>query len=728
MSKSDDELQAPLGSRMFSCPRQGRWTSFQLVDEFGSGEPYAGLLYEAIDSEGHVYKGNLDGSGKGKVDNHFAGLVAVNFNRLHNQSVPLYSRLMDRQSYPLPITELQVRAEQTRYRNHDGARTTSNPAQACADAYYQVEVRHLVRHVAHLPPEAACHFKRTLGVQRLMGAYGEQGFGLLPNRHTVLEVRPLRALLPMLSARPQFCALNLYQLALMATLSYCPFGQSPRDLPVRGGLVSFPRQPSVGNMLGDALCRFDEAWQVDAGQKQAYYPLYEDVAYSRRLEVVPFDPDLYPQNNPELRDKQENPESIHFLDDSRQSTGGTDSQAFITHNDELILIAIRGTSEMPWDALRDVDALQVPFEEGEGKVHRGFYQAALVVLDFVVKYLAKFYAGQTLMICGHSLGGAIALLVSEMLRREPDGYNISLYTYGAPRAGDAAFVKAAEALRHYRMVNHNDPVPSVPGTWLNTKPSVYGSGVAMTFANVPVGLSVFVAGISNWDGEPYAHHGFLWHFFPVQFDTDEQSSILWSPGCDTVNQHAACSLALRQRNGLPERSSLLAQIFSAGDHSMVGGYIPSCWATLRRWQETHELDRCLVTRREFERVDEALVSIEAQLRREYNTTTARPDAYVSAHEKEVMALLREAEKVRNTRERLLGLRSVPIYAEDVYGDYASRAEILTASLERWRQHPENLKAEQLAMAPAFADGDPVRVVSFEEIMKDLEDYEKFWKI
>ncbi|WP_229775604.1 lipase family protein [Pseudomonas laurentiana] len=625
---------------------------------------------------------------------------------------------MDRQSYPLPITELQVRAEQTRYRNHDGARTTSNPAQACADAYYQVEVRHLVRHVAHLPPEVACHFKRTLGLRRLMGKYGEQGFGLLPNRHTVLEVRPLRALLPMLSTRPQFCALNLYQLALMATLSYCPFGQSPRDLPVRGGLVSFPRQPSVGNMLGDALCRFDEVWQVDAGQKQAYYPLYEDVAYSRRLEVVPFDSGLYPQNNPELRDKQENPESLHFLDDSRQSTGGTDSQAFITHNDELILIAIRGTSEMPWDALRDVDALQVPFEEGEGKVHRGFYQAAQVVLGFVLNYLEKFYAGQRLMICGHSLGGAIALLVSEMLRRKPDGYSISLYTYGAPRAGDATFVKGAEALKHYRMVNHNDPVPSVPGTWLNTKPSVYGSGVAMTFANVPVGLSVFVAGISNWGGEPYAHHGLLWHFFPVQFDTHEQSSILWSPGCDTVSQHAACSLALRQRNGLPERQSLLAQMFSAGNHSMVGGYIPSCWATLRRWQETYELKRYLVTRREFNQVDEALVSIEAQLRQQHHNLFARPDAYVNAHEHEVRALAREAEQVKNTRERLLMLHTIRLHAEDVYGHYASQAAILTASLERWRQHPENLKAEQLAMAPVSADDDRVLAFNWEDVFND----------
>lgn len=204
----------------------------------------------------------------------------------------------------------------------------------------------------------------------------------------------------------------------------------------------------------------------------------------------------------------------------------------------------------------------------------------------------------------------------------------------------------------------------------------------------------------------------------MQFDTHEQSSILWSPGCDTVSQHAACSLALRQRNGLPERQSLLAQMFSAGNHSMVGGYIPSCWATLRRWQETHELKRYLVTRREFNHVDEALVSIEAQLRQQHHNLFARPDAYVNAHEHEVRALAREAEQVKNTRERLFMLHTIRLYAEDVYGHYASQAAILTASLERWRQHPENLKAEQLAMAPVSADDDRVLAFNWEDVFND----------
>src|SRR3546814_9891834 len=66
-----------------------------------------------------------------------------------------------------------------------------------------------------------------------------------------------------------------------------------------------------------------------------------------------------------------------------------------------------------------------------------------------------------------------------MLRRRQENYSIQLYTYGAPRAADSTFIKNAETLMHYRMVNHNDPVPSLPGSWMNTKTEVYGAGMAL---------------------------------------------------------------------------------------------------------------------------------------------------------------------------------------------------------------------------------------------------------
>lgn len=423
--------------------------------------------------------------------------------------------------------------------------------------------------------------------------------------------------------------------------------------------------------------------------------------YSKRLEIVPFDPALYAVNDPELGVHQEHPAKVHFLDDTDKEEG-TDTQAYIIHNNELVLIAVRGTQQSA-DFLRDADALQVPFEEGVGQVHRGFYGAAKKTAAFVTSYLEKFYAGQKLLICGHSLGGAVALLLSEMLRRRPEGYTLQLYTYGAPRAADATFTKNAAALVHYRMVNHNDPIPSVPGSWMNTKSGVYGTGLALTFANVPVGLSVFVAGITNLTGEPYEHHGILRHFLPVEFDRKERSSILWMPHCDTITQHAACEVALEHKHGLPDRPSLLAQLIQTGDHFMVPSYIPACWATLRRWQEAQIEGSTLATKREYEWIDHALTRITQQLRDEERYLAGQRAPNGRSESAINIALIREVDKLHNTRARLATLRTASVSEKDVYGSLVEQPEQLAHNLARWQAHPENRVAEQLAMAPTLDD-------------------------
>ncbi|MBC3385495.1 lipase family protein [Pseudomonas sp. SWRI179] len=700
MTSFQKELESRLSSRNLACPVGGRWTSFQLVDEFGSGEPYAGLAYMATDSEGQQYSGNLDAMGIGKVINHYAGPLALAFEQPYQGQEKFYIELQRRTHYPLQITELQVRAEQTRYLNPNATRTRENPAQACADDYFQVEVRHLVKHVAHLPPEVYRHYPAPSGPARLMGEHGKLGVALMPQKHTVLEVRPLRALRPMLSTAPEFCALNLYQLALMSTLTYCPFGQTPDKAPITTP-PSFTKQPSVGNWFADALAKFEELGEFYPEQTKPYYPLYEDVPYSKRLEIVPFDPALYAVNDPELGAHQEHPAKVHFLDDTDKQES-TDTQAYITHNDELILIAVRGTQQTA-DFLRDADALQVPFEEGVGQVHQGFYGAAKKTAAFVTSYLDRFYAGQKLLICGHSLGGAVALLLSEMLRRRPEGYTLQLYTYGAPRAADATFTKNAEALVHYRMVNHNDPIPSVPGSWMNTKSDVYGTGLALAFANVPVGLSVFVAGITNLTGERYEHHGILRHFLPVEFDRKERSSILWMPQCDTITQHAACEVALKHKHGLPNRPALLAQLIQTGDHFMVPSYIPACWATLRRWQEAQTRGSTLATEREYDWVDRALTRITQQLRDEERYLAGRGAPNGRSESAVNIALIREVDKMHNTRARLATLRTASVSEKDVYGSLSEQPEQLAQNLVRWQAHPENRMAEQLAMAPAMDD-------------------------
>ena len=647
-------------------------TSFQLVDEQGAGEPYAGLAYDLVDGEGGTHSGHLDAVGRGEVGN-LIGPVGVMFRQLHDGSRAVYARLLDRPHYPLKITELQVRAEHTRYLNKGGVRTQDKPV--CIDTetdFYQVEVRDLVEHVSHLPPALDCPF-----------APPPSPFGvcLASGRHTLLQVRPLRALRPLLSTDSQYCALNLYQLALLATLSDCPFG----------GAQGRPRVTTADAQLsmGD--------WPVSPGQAKSYYPLYEDVAYSSRLEIVPFDPALYPANDPLSTAAQETPASIHFSGEIRFGTKGTEMQIFVTHNEEVILIAVRGIC--PWSEFSGgADALQVPFAEGEGKVHSGFYDAARQAYDFAGAYLDKFYAGQKVLVCGHSQGGAIGLLLSQMLRLCRD-CDVLLYTYGAPRAADATFVSAAHGLVHQRMVNHNDPIPSVPGSWMNNRLTAYCAVTMFTFTHVPAGFGVFVAGLSHLFGEPYQHHGTLRHFMPVEFGHGQVSHLIWGPLSETITQQALSHAVFEQKAAVPEPDGLLGQLVDVGQQFMVDSYIPSCWAVLRRSQQALTFRRSLVTEREVLFVDQALEHIAQQLRTRYREQMTCTGCSFEEQVRVMNLLMREMSSVDKTRKQLYKLRfTVPSLA-DVYGRFALQPEVLAESLMRWEAHSESTRMDQLAMAP-----------------------------
>lgn len=654
-------------------PHPCRDTRFQLIDEHGAGAPYAGLAYELVDRYGQVHHGYLDANGAGKAGKQIAGPVAIRFTQAHDRSRAVYSRLMDRPHYPLHITELQVRAEQTRWLNTAGERSQTRPASVDTDAnYFQVEVRHLVEHVSHLPPVVDSAYLprcRALGVTLACG------------RLTVLEVRPLRALCPLLSTDSQFCALNLYQLALMATLSDCPFGDSKGRPRGRG----FDEERRMGD------------WQVSPEQAKSYYPLYDNVAYSRRLEIVPFDPVLYPANDPHSQAAQETAATVHFRDDIRLGPAGPDVQAFVTHNHDLMLVVVRGTCAWS-DFVRDVDALQVPFAEGEGNVHRGFYDAARQACTLVEAYMDKFHAGQPVLICGHSLGGAVALILAQMLRLRRS-CEVQLYSYGAPRAADATFVSAARGLVHQRMVNHNDPVPSVPGSWLSTRLSACDAGALMTFTGVPAGFGVFVPGLSRLLGEPYQHHGTLRHFMPVEFAQGQVSHVLWEPLSDTVTQHALSRAVLEQKSALSEVDGLLGQRVEIGQQFMLDSYIPSSWAVLRRSQQAQQARRSLVTEREVLFVDQALEHLAQQLRVKYREEMARKRSSFEAQVHTMNLLMREMGNVHQTRKQLYTLRfKVPSQA-DVFGRFALHPEALAQSLARWEAHSESTRIDQLALAP-----------------------------
>lgn len=140
----------------------------------------------------------------------------------------------------------------------------------------------------------------------------------------------------------------------------------------------------------------------------------------------------------------------------------SDAQAFIVANDEVMILAFKGTQSIQ-DWLTD---FKIQFVKGPfGMVHKGFLQALDHILPDIKKAIAKFhYRGQSFWITGHSLGGALAVLTAAHFVERRFKIN-GLYTFGQPRVGNYEFVNNFGSKfnqRHFRIVNNEDIVTRIP--------------------------------------------------------------------------------------------------------------------------------------------------------------------------------------------------------------------------------------------------------------------------
>ncbi len=143
-------------------------------------------------------------------------------------------------------------------------------------------------------------------------------------------------------------------------------------------------------------------------------------------------------------------------------------QAFVAARPDVLILAFRGSTELV-DWLGDFN---FPQQDGAlhgvpGKVHQGFVSALEAVWPALETLVPAFRdRRQPLWVTGHSLGGGEAALAA--VRLASLGVPIeAVYTFGAPRAGNEAFARAASELldgQFYRIVNETDIVPHLPPT------------------------------------------------------------------------------------------------------------------------------------------------------------------------------------------------------------------------------------------------------------------------
>ena len=211
--------------------------------------------------------------------------------------------------------------------------------------------------------------------------------------------------------------------------------------------------------------------------------------------------------------------------------GEGDTRLFTVECASHVLVAWCGTDSL-LNVLTDLSFAPkrcLPELAGAGSVHGGFLDAYQLAkrkfgdkLSGVQESLAK--GSKKLFVCGHSLGGALALLyAAEMKASQP-----VLYTYGMPRTFTRSAIASLGGITHYRHVNDNDTITQIPpdadlDNVFYEKWGPLGDKLGFDWSlTTAAGLGVAVRDLTFQSTglaekrDPYWHHGSTVIFFRAQ--------------------------------------------------------------------------------------------------------------------------------------------------------------------------------------------------------------------
>lgn len=145
------------------------------------------------------------------------------------------------------------------------------------------------------------------------------------------------------------------------------------------------------------------------------------------------------------------------------SKNGT--QAYFLWDKHNAIVVCRGTQPSEWaDIKADLTLNLVPSNSGHGLVHHGFKQSVDLIWPDLVTLLKKFGSNRRIWCTGHSLGAAMATLITSRCHQLTHLPNPALFTFGSPKVGNAEYVEFMNSLNieHHRWVNNADIVTRNP--------------------------------------------------------------------------------------------------------------------------------------------------------------------------------------------------------------------------------------------------------------------------
>lgn len=178
--------------------------------------------------------------------------------------------------------------------------------------------------------------------------------------------------------------------------------------------------------------------------------------------------------------------------DTYDESKGYASRVHVETVDGVMYIAFAGT-ENKTDAKVDLNIgdVRVPAEwtrasDPAVRAHKGFTELYAKLRSSVVTALLRANTSARLVVmCGHSLGGALATLAAlDAASMATKGSQVHLYTFGAPQVGDGAFAELFDSRvpKAVRVVNPFDPVPrSLSAQLVHTKGQYPVTSLTMDF-------------------------------------------------------------------------------------------------------------------------------------------------------------------------------------------------------------------------------------------------------
>ncbi|WP_233902684.1 type VI secretion system tip protein TssI/VgrG [Vibrio owensii] len=466
------------------------------------------------------------------------------------------------------------------------------------------------------------------------------GLSVVSNETTVIEIKALRSYLPLIIDTDEYSLVNSYTFALLATQAYAsdefgiPDSKSP-SVP-DGGLKNITEQLKL-KIRPEYCASSKEDW------------LLQEVPYSKHLNYEFYqDADIgcegYILSNEEIAIIGVRGTQTYFGNEGIHRVGSDDWVKHEEHINGLALRAIeaedgvRAIFESPGykDVMTDLDASQIAIPELNGSyVHQGFYQYASSFWRLIEEDIDKHHAQKDFYVCGHSLGGAGALLISALLKQYFSPNTLRLHTYGMPRTGTHTFVKNYNSIVHYRHVNNHDLVPQVPFKWTNTNTEdttwrSWGKRIGITGK-----VMSLLDKVVDSDDDNYHHHGNLVQlltYSPEKHQPNDVKQVLLTPKQTHITsltfaqdkQDDTFVLANTLSKEHIDLNGYVATVLDSGLDHMMSEYIPNLKAQLEMLLEGTLFQSYENANRELKATIESLNQGHQTLQKEYEKSQSIP--------------------------------------------------------------------------------------------------------